>query len=105
MGPGREITRPLGAVPYPIKPSECITIVCAQLPQDMLGQMPYTDPMDTDFIDSLLELFGHLRVTNPTSHVARWPADQLSSDRYIGRLVSIAMWTDAVHTGQQAWRR
>ena len=38
-------------------------------------EMPYTDPWDPDFIelyrysdlDALLELFGHLRATNPTS--------------------------------------
>ncbi len=39
--------------------------------------MPYTDPLDPDFIelyrysdpDALLELFGHLRAANPASPV------------------------------------
>ena len=39
--------------------------------------MPYTDPLDPDFIsvyrysdpDALIELFGHLRAANPTSPV------------------------------------
>jgi hypothetical protein len=81
--------------PYRIKPEERITIVCAQLPQDLLKRMPYTDPKDPDFVelyrysdlDSLLELFGHLRATNPTNPVAFRAADRLSRDDYTGHLV------------------
>jgi hypothetical protein len=83
--------------PYRIEPNNRITIVCAQLPPDMLQQMPYTDPTDPDFIelyrfsdlDSLLELWGHLRATNPTSPVGFQAADRLSSDDYTGYLVSL----------------
>jgi len=65
------------------------------LPLNMLEEMPYADPMDPDFVelyrysdlDSLLELFGHLRATNPTSPVAYRAADQLSRDDYTGHLV------------------
>jgi hypothetical protein len=51
----------------------------------------YSDP------DSLLELFGHLRATNPTSPVACRAADQLSRDDYTGHLVSLGGvdWNDA----------
>jgi len=93
----REIAQSLSAGPYRIEPDNRIIIVCAQLPQDMLEEMPYTDPLDPDFIelyrysdlDSLLELFGHLRATNPTSRVEYQAADQLSADDYTGHLVSL----------------
>ncbi len=93
----REIAQSLSAGPYRIEPDNRIIIVCAQLPQDMLEGMPYTDPLDPDFIelyrysdlDSLLELFGHLRATNPTSRVEYQAADQLSADDYTGHLVSL----------------
>jgi hypothetical protein len=83
--------------PYRIEPGNRIAIVCAQLPQDMLQKMPYTDPLDPDYIelyrysdlDSLLELFGHLRAVNPASSVGYRAADQLLSDDYTGHLVSL----------------
>jgi hypothetical protein len=92
-----ETAQPPSAEPYRIKADERITIVCAQLPPHMLQQMPYTDPLDPDFIalyryaelDSLLELFGHLRATNPASRVRFKAADRLSSDDYTGHLVSL----------------
>lgn len=96
-GAAQEIVQSLSAGPYSIRPGDRITIVCAQLPQDMLQKMPYTDPSDPDFIelyrysdlDSLLELFGHLRATNPNGRVGYWAADQLTSDDYTGHLVSL----------------
>jgi hypothetical protein len=92
-----EIAASLEAGPYRIDPGLRITIVCAQLPQGMLEKMPYTDPRDPDFIelyrysdlDALLELFGHLRATNPTSAVRYQAADRLSEDDYTGHLVSL----------------
>lgn len=91
--------------PYRIEPDNRITIVCAELPQHMLQRMPYTDPMDPDFIElyryadlyALLELFGHLRATNPTSRVRFQAADRLSSDDYTGHLVSLGGvdWNEA----------
>jgi hypothetical protein len=93
----QEIAQSLDSGPYRIEAGNRITIVCAQLPQDMLQRMPYTDPLDPDFIelyrytdlDSLLELFGHLRAANPTSPVGFRAADQLSADDYTGHLVSL----------------
>ncbi|HET7247047.1 MAG TPA: hypothetical protein VFJ07_19655 [Streptosporangiaceae bacterium] len=93
----QEIAQSLGDGPYRVKPGERITIVCAQLPQNMLEQMPYTDSADPDFVelyrysdlDALLELFGHLRATNPTGRVGYWAAGQLTSDHYTGHLVSL----------------
>ena len=101
----QEIAQSLSAGPYRIRPGDRITIVCAQLPQDMLKDMPYTDPLDPDFIelyrysdlDSLLELFGHLRATNPSGRVAFQAADRLVADDYTGHLVLVGGvdWNDA----------
>jgi hypothetical protein len=93
----QEIAQSLDAGLYRIRPGGRITIVCAQLPQDMLQEMPYADPLNPDFIelyrysdlDALLDLFGHLRATNPTSRVVYRAADQLSPDDYTGHLVSL----------------
>jgi hypothetical protein len=82
---------------YRFRPGDRITIVCGQVPGDMLERMPYTDPRDPDFIesyrysdlDALIELFGHLRAANPASHVGFRAAEQLTSDDYTGHLVSL----------------
>ncbi len=93
---------------YRFTVGETITIVCARLPQRMLERMPYTDPMDPDFIglyrysdpDALLELFGHLRAANPTSPVRYRAADQLVADDYSGHLIALGGvdWNDATKT-------
>lgn len=85
----------LSAGPYRFKPGQATTIVSAQLPDEMLRQMPYTDPLDPDFIemyrysdlDAIFELFGHLRAANPSSRVQFRAADQLQPDDYTGHLV------------------
>jgi hypothetical protein len=103
--PAVEIAESLISGPYRIEPGNRITIVCAQLPPDMLRRMPYTDPLDPDFIElyrysdlySLLELFGHLRATNPASPVRFQAANRLDSDDYTGHLVSLGGvdWNEA----------
>lgn len=97
QGPLQGIAQSLNAGPYRYEPGERITIVCAQLPQDLRGRMPYTDMSDPDFIelyhysdlDALLELFGHLRATNPVSPVQYRAAEELSADDYTGHLISL----------------
>ena len=92
-----EIAASLNTGLYRIEPGNRITIVCAQLPSEMLQRMPYTDPLDPDFIElyrysdlgALVELFGHLRATNPTSRVRYRAADRLGADDYSGHLVSL----------------
>lgn len=92
-----EITESFNPGLYRVEPGDRITIVCGQPPEDMLAQMPYTDPRDPDFIelyrysdlDALIELFGHLRAANPGSRVEFKAADQLSVDDYTGHLVSL----------------
>jgi hypothetical protein len=72
-----------------------ITIVCAQLPQEMLDQIPYTKVDDPDYIelltyselDSLFELHGHIRAANPSSEVNLRVAAKLSGPDYQSHLV------------------
>ena len=99
------IAQSLSAGLYRFKEGENISIVCAQLPQKMLERMPYTDPLDPDFVDlyrysdldSLLEIFGHLRATNPTSRVRMLAAGQLGADDFTANLISLGGvdWNDA----------
>ncbi len=102
---GQEITRSLDAGPYRFSDGRAITIVCAQLPEKMLAQMPYTDPADPDYIglyrysdlDALVELHGHLRAANPGSRVQYRAADQLYADDYTTHLISLGGvdWNEA----------
>ncbi len=72
-----------------------ITIVCAQVPEGMLKEFKYANPRHPDFIklytyadlDSLFELFGHIRAANPGSQVNLVAANQLASDVYTTHLV------------------
>jgi transcriptional regulator with XRE-family HTH domain len=90
-------TEPFSAGPYRFKAGERITIVCGQVPTEMLEKIPYTDPLDPDYIamyrysdpDALIELFGHLRAFNAASRVEFRTADQLTEDDYTGHLVSL----------------
>jgi hypothetical protein len=101
----QEIAHSLSTGPYRVRADHRITIVCAQLPPELLKEMPFTDSSDPDFIelyrysdlDSLLELFGHLRATNPTSNVRFRAAGQLSADDYTAHLVLLGGvdWNDA----------
>lgn len=73
-----------------------ILIVCARLPQKYTEPMgSYTDEGDPDYmqlytyadVDSLLDLYGHLRMTNPSSNVNFKTADRLTADDYSKHLV------------------
>jgi hypothetical protein len=91
----RAIAPSVSADPYRFRTGDRVTIVCGQVPNDMLQRMPYTDPLDPDFIasyryadlDALIELWGHLRAANPTSPVRYRTADRLREDDYTGHLV------------------
>ena len=92
-----EVAESLNAGPWRFEDGNSIVIVCAQLPEDLLKKMPYTDPLDPDFIsmyrytdlDALFELHGHLRAANSTSHVYFRAAHQLQPDDYTAHLVSL----------------
>ncbi len=94
---GHQIAESLSAGPWRFEDGRPITIVCAQLPPEMLAKMPYSHPLDPDFIamyrysdlDALFELHGHLRAANPTSQVEPRLAHQLTSDDYTVHLVSL----------------
>jgi hypothetical protein len=94
--PGTEqIAQSLDLGLYRFVDGRLVTIVCAQLPSDMQQLMPYTDPMHPDFVelygysdlDSLLELFGHLRASNRTSRPQVRAPYQLKADDYSAHLV------------------
>ena len=67
-----------------------ITIVCSRLPDELRRSMPYTNRRDPDYvrsysyadIDSLIELFGHVRAVNPTAVVNIRAADSLEEDDF-----------------------
>ncbi len=67
-----------------------VTVVCAQLPQHMAAQIPYTDADDPDYIellsysdlDSMFELHGHLRAANPASNVFLRSAGKMTPDDF-----------------------
>jgi transcriptional regulator with XRE-family HTH domain len=89
--PGDEI----GGGPLYFKDQKPITIICSRLPEEMRRSMPYTNPRDPDYvrsytyadIDSLIELFGHVRAVNPTAVVNIRAADDLDEDDYTSHLL------------------
>jgi hypothetical protein len=89
------IAQSFSAGPYRFNTGERITIVCGKVPRDKLQQMPYSDPLDPDFIesyryadlDALIELWGYLWAANGASPIQFRTADQLESDHYTGHLV------------------
>jgi transcriptional regulator with XRE-family HTH domain len=87
----------LRAGPWRFEDEATITVVCAQWPDEMLHKIPYTDAADPDFIelltyselDSLFELFGHLRAVNPATHIIWRRADRVTNNDYTTHLVSL----------------
>jgi transcriptional regulator with XRE-family HTH domain len=71
------VTAPTIQSPWRFKADDEVFIVCAELPPQMLEKVPYTDVDDPDYIellrysdlDALVELYGHVRATNPQSKV------------------------------------
>lgn len=91
------VSESLNFGPWRFEDGNTITIVCAEIPPEMKSRMPYTDVDDPDYIDlltfseldSLVELFGHLRTANPANQVNFRKANRLSSDDYSSHLVSL----------------
>jgi len=74
-----------------------ITIVAAQLPDDMLADLPHSNPADPHYValsayadlDALFELHGHIRAVNPASEVHVRTSEQLNYSQQatvVGRL-------------------
>ncbi|MEV0163720.1 hypothetical protein B0I32_120135 [Nonomuraea fuscirosea] len=63
--------------PWHFPEGEPITIICSQVPEEDRAKIPYASPASADYIslykysdlDSLFELHGHLRASNPSSEV------------------------------------
>jgi transcriptional regulator with XRE-family HTH domain len=94
---------PSGIWRFPV--GQDITIVCARLPDDMRARMPNPDPTDPDRVDlydyadldSLIELFGHIRSVNPNNQVHYRTSDALVPDDYTSHLVLLGGvdWNEA----------
>jgi hypothetical protein len=90
--------------PWRFPDGKSITIVCAELPPEMLERMSYIPPGDPDYVelytyadlDSLFELHGHLRAANPVNQL-KYRTTQLQSDDYTAHLVSLGGvdWNEA----------
>ena len=87
----------LATGPWRFEDGNAITIVCSQWPADKLAQIPYTAIADPDYtrlltfadLDSLVELYGHLRAANPASRIEFRAADHMETDDYTSHLVSL----------------
>jgi transcriptional regulator with XRE-family HTH domain len=89
-----------------------ITIVCARWPAEMLEKMlPYTDSDHPDYIelltcselDSLFELYGHLRAANPGNQVNLRLGGKLAADDFSSHLISLGGvdWNSITSTTMQ----
>ncbi|TCO53565.1 hypothetical protein EV192_110154 [Actinocrispum wychmicini] len=94
------VARPMSAEPtggglWHFPDLRTITVVCALLPAELRNKFPYADPDSPDYIalytyadlDALIELYGHLRATNPATEVRFKTAEELLPDDYTTHLV------------------
>jgi len=87
----------LTAEPWHFDDEDVITIVCGQISQQMMKQIPYADIDKPDYIelltyselDSLFELHGHLRAANPANQVNLRIAQRLASDDLSSHLATL----------------
>ncbi|MGW5155023.1 helix-turn-helix domain-containing protein [Nonomuraea wenchangensis] len=76
------------AGPWHFPEGEPITIICSQVPEEERARIPFAVPTQGDYIelykysdlDSLFELWGHLRAANPHSQVTLRATEDLRSD-------------------------
>jgi transcriptional regulator with XRE-family HTH domain len=91
------INESLGRGPWHFGDGNDITLVCPQWPADMLAKIPYTDINDPDYIelltyselDTLFEVYGHIRAANPANQVNLRTVDNLQPDDYTSHLVTL----------------
>jgi len=98
-------TDEIGGGPFFFADEKPVNLICSRLPERLRRQMPFTDPKDPDYvrsytyadIDSVLELFGHLRAVNPTIQVTIKTPEELNEDDYTAHLVLLGGvdWNDA----------
>jgi hypothetical protein len=91
------VTESLATGPWHFEDGNAITIVVSQWPPDQLAKIPYSDIADPDYtrlltfadLDSLVELYGHLRAANPASQIEFRAADHMGPDDYTSHLISL----------------
>ncbi|MEW9547604.1 hypothetical protein [Nonomuraea sp. NPDC050783] len=74
--------------PWHFPEGEPITIICSQIPEEQRARIPFAVPSQGDYIelykysdlDSLFELWGHVRAANPHSQVTLRATEDLRSD-------------------------
>jgi transcriptional regulator with XRE-family HTH domain len=87
----------LATGPLHFEDGNAITIVCSQWSAEKLAGIPYTDVADPDYtrlvtfadLDSLVELYGHLRAANPATRIEFRGADHMTPDDYTSHLISL----------------
>jgi hypothetical protein len=92
-----EVSTSLNTGPWRFRDGKTITLVCAQLPNNLRAADTYTDLDSPDYIqlytyselDALFELYGHLRAANPANQVDLRIANQLTPDEYTTHLISL----------------
>jgi transcriptional regulator with XRE-family HTH domain len=94
-----------GNDPWRFPGGEDIKIICARWPEEALARIPYTDVADPDYVqlltcselDSLFELFGHLRAFNPANRVYFRIAGPLAPDDLTSHLALLGGidWNEA----------
>jgi hypothetical protein len=106
--PVNGIADSLSRGPWRFRDGNDVTLVCPQWPADMLEKIPYTNIEEPDYIelltyselDTLFELYGHIRAANPTNQVNLRSADKLTSDDYTSHLVTLGGvdWNDVTRS-------
>jgi transcriptional regulator with XRE-family HTH domain len=95
-GVAAEVTPPVSDNLWRFPVDQDITIVCSELPERLRGHRPFGDPEDPDYVelyrysdlDSLFELYGHIRAMNPANNVyVRTGSLPLTSDEFTSHLV------------------
>jgi hypothetical protein len=103
-----EVAASLNTGPWRFRDGKTVTLVCAQLPDDLRAADEYTDLDSPDYIqlytyselDALFELYGHLRAANPANQIDLRIADLLTPDEFTSHLVSLGGidWNAATST-------
>jgi hypothetical protein len=106
-----EVAASLNTGPWRFRDGKTVTIVCAQLPDNLRAADSYTDLDSPDYIrlytysdlDALFELYGHLRAANPANQVDLRDASRLEPDEYSSHLVSLGGidWNSTTRTLMQ----
>jgi hypothetical protein len=92
-----EISESLSSGPWRFRDGNDITLVCPQWPADKLALIPYTNIKEPDYIelltyselDTLFELYGHIRAANPANQVNLRSVPSLQPDDYTSHLVTL----------------